>query len=555
MAPGTRMLSRIIAGVCAVLTAGAVVRAQSLDPGFDPGANSHVLALAVQANGQILVGGNFTTLGGGGTGTTARQHIGRLNVRGSLDTSFDPGADGDVSTIAVQPADGQILVGGDFTALGGGGTGTTTRWHIGRLLVDGSLDTSFDPGTNGYVSTIAVQPADGKIVVGGQFTTLGGGTGTTTRQNIGRVNADGSLDTSFNPGANGLVYALVVQADGKILVGGSFTMLGGGGTGTLPRNGIGRLNEDGSLDTSFDPGTDGSVFALAVQANGQILVGGNFTTLGGGATGTTTRHKLGRPNADGSLDTSFDPGASGTGQSPDVRGFAVQRDHRIVVVGDFSMLGGGGLGTAQRDNIGRLHADGSLDTTFNPGANGWVFAVASLANGKIVLGGFFTRLGGGGTGTTTREKIGRLIVDGSLDRNTGSREKSAALAPAVQPDGTIPGGTLSQAVAAKSVPVPPAAPPPLVREDRAAPTVVGIVPIEGPPTGWTVVTLTGTGFLPGATVAMGGAAATVTAVVNATTITAITPAHMAGAVSVVVTNPTGEISTLAGAFTYRPGWR
>ena len=144
------------------------------------------------------------------------------------------------------------------------------------------------------------------------FTTLGGGgTGTTTRNHIGRLNADGSLDTSFDPGANGAVYALAVQADGKILVGGYFTTLGGGGTGTTTRNYIGRLNADGSLDTSFDPGANGAVYALAVQADGKILVGGDFTTLGGGGTGTTTRNHIGRLNADGSLDTSFDPGANG----------------------------------------------------------------------------------------------------------------------------------------------------------------------------------------------------------------------------------------------------
>jgi hypothetical protein len=71
----------------------------------------------------------------------------------------------------------------------------------------------------------------------------GGGTGTTTRNYIGRLNIDGSLDASFNPGANGVINALAVQADGKILVGGTFTMLGGG-TGTTARNYIGRINID-----------------------------------------------------------------------------------------------------------------------------------------------------------------------------------------------------------------------------------------------------------------------------------------------------------------------
>ena len=146
----TRILLRIAAVTWGVLAASAVARAQSLDTSFNPGANGSVCALAVQPDGKILVGGDFTTLGGGGTGTTPRNRIGRLNADGSLDTSFNPGANGGVYALAVQP-DGKILVGGDFTTLGGGGTGTTTRNCIGRLNADGSLDTSFNPGANGDV--------------------------------------------------------------------------------------------------------------------------------------------------------------------------------------------------------------------------------------------------------------------------------------------------------------------------------------------------------------------------------------------------------------------
>ena len=205
--------------------------------------------------------------------------------------------------------DGQILVAGAFTGLGGG-TGSTLRNRIGQLHPDGSLDTTFDSGANGSVFAMAVQP-DGKILVGGGFTALGG-TAPTVRNRIGRLHPDGSVDTTFNPGANSLVYALALQPDGKILVGGVFTMLGGGGTGTTVRNHIGRLNPDGSLDTTFNPGADLGVLALKLLPDGKILVGGNFSTLGGGGTGTTVRNRIGRLNANGSLDTTFNPGASTT---------------------------------------------------------------------------------------------------------------------------------------------------------------------------------------------------------------------------------------------------
>src|SRR2546427_696261 len=151
----------------------------------------------------------------------------------------------------------------------------------------------FDPGADRNVKALAVQP-DGKIIVGGTFSSLGGGgTGTTTRKRIGRLNSDGTLDTNFNPGANDIVDALAVQGDGKIVVGGNFTTLGGGGTGTVARSCIGRLNPDGTIDTAFNPGAtgrgteaqDSTIFAIVVQADGKIVIGGELTAVGGG-TGT-----------------------------------------------------------------------------------------------------------------------------------------------------------------------------------------------------------------------------------------------------------------------------
>jgi uncharacterized delta-60 repeat protein len=142
-----------------------------------------------------------------------------------------------------------------------------------------ATEADFDPGANNSVYTLLLQP-DGKILVGGQFTTLGG----QPRSNIGRLNPDGTLDADFNPGADGLVYTLLLQPDGKILVGGNFTTLGG-----QPRSNIGRLNPDGTLDASFNPGADDMVRALLLQPDGKILVGGDFTTLGG-----QPRLKLGR---------------------------------------------------------------------------------------------------------------------------------------------------------------------------------------------------------------------------------------------------------------------
>ena len=174
----------------------AVVHAQTAYDGFDPGANNTVLTFAIEADGRILVGGAFTTLAGGGTGTAARHHLGRLNISGSLDTSFDPGANERVYAFAAQP-DHKIVVGGVFTMLGGGGAGTTSRHRIARVNADGTLDATFDPDANGDVYALALQP-DGRILVAGAFTAIGG----FPLSRIARLNADGSVDATFTPAAN-----------------------------------------------------------------------------------------------------------------------------------------------------------------------------------------------------------------------------------------------------------------------------------------------------------------------------------------------------------------
>src|SRR5262249_40350707 len=152
-------------------------------------------------------------------------------------------------------SDLKVLVGGNFISLGGGGTGTNVRYNIGRLNANGSLDRSPDFGANASVRSLALD-ADARILLGGSFTNIGSTFGTTTRNHIARLFSNGSLDAGFDPGSDNDVFAILRQPDGKILLGGSFTTLGGGGTGITPRNHIGRLNPDGSIDTSFNPGAN-----------------------------------------------------------------------------------------------------------------------------------------------------------------------------------------------------------------------------------------------------------------------------------------------------------
>ncbi len=272
--------------------------------------------------------------------------------------SFNPGTgfNRSVESLNLQP-DGKIIVGGHFTSFNG-----TSSKRIVRLNTDGSLDTSFSPEFNSQVICVVLQP-DGKIVVGG------GG--------LVRLNTDGSLDTSFAPWTVGDVRSLALQPDGKIIVCGGFTSFY-----EASRNRILRLRADGSLDTSFDPkdGFNNVVHSVALQPNGKIVIGGRFTSFNG-----TSRNLIARLNADGSLDTSFNPGTGFRGVY--VMSVATQSDGKIIAGGDFDIFNG-----TFRLNIARLNADGSLDTSYNliPGFFGsYVFFVAVQPNGKIIVGGDF----------------------------------------------------------------------------------------------------------------------------------------------------------------------
>ena len=145
------------------------------------------------------------------------------------------------------------------------------------------VDLAFDADVRKFGSGRAVAlQADGKVVVAGYFSRVHGQPGST----VARFESGGALDPTFLAGSafNGGASAVAVQSDGRILIGGNFTAHTVDGVVT-PRNGIARLNADGTLDTSFNPGTgtgvDGSVLAIALQSDGKAIIAGSFTTFNG----------------------------------------------------------------------------------------------------------------------------------------------------------------------------------------------------------------------------------------------------------------------------------
>jgi len=338
----------------------------TLDTTFDPKANSDVLSVAVQADGKVLLGGFFSSLQpNGAASATPRNNIARVNADGTLDPGFDPKANSVVSSVAVQ-ADGKVLLGGFFTSLQPNGAASATpRNYIARVNADGTLDPGFDPNANSFVWSVAVQ-ADGKVLLGGRFTSLqpNGAASATPRNYIARVNADGTLDPGFDPKAGDAVYSVAVQADGKVLLGGLFNSLQpNGAASTTPRNRIARVNADGTLDTTFDPKANSDVLSVAVQADGKVLLGGTFISLQpNGAASATPRNKIARVNADGTLDPGFDPNANNA-----VWSVAVQADGKVLLAGEFTSLQPNGAASATpRNYFARLNNDAATQVLTAP---------------------------------------------------------------------------------------------------------------------------------------------------------------------------------------------
>ena len=358
------------------------VSSGTFDPSFSGGTgpNSGVYDVLVQSDGSVLIGGGFTSYDG-----TGRNDVARLNADGSIDTAFEvaiPLGGGEVFSLAVQ-SDEKILIGGSFSIF----DGSTFVNGFERLNSDGTIDAAFLPGTGtnasgGEIYKIAIQP-DGKIMVGGSFTSIDG----TPRQSLARLNEDGTLDTGFEPfgisHTSGMyvadVRAIALQSDGKILIGGNFTAVNG-----VARNGIARLNDDGTLDAGFDPGSganlwtetvgpDTYTYALPVRAIeidevGKIMVGGSFQSFNGGAP-----QSLVRLTVDGSVDSTFVYEVS------------------LVSVYDLAVQSNGSIVAGGASYLVRLLPDGAQDDTFDigQGPNNVVRALALDTEGYIFIGGDF----------------------------------------------------------------------------------------------------------------------------------------------------------------------
>ena len=388
----------------------------TLDNGFNstqPALNG-VETICLQADGKLVVGGGITQYNG-----TPVNMIFRVNTNGSIDNTFNigTGANNTVRTIFLQ-SDGTLLVGGDFTYMNG-----QPRKYFVKLQSNGAVDNSFAPlpGANLYVNKVAIQ-ADQKIILGGRFTSLNN----TAKRYIGRMNADGSVDNSFDAGtlAEAQVYDIAIQSTGKIIFASQYTLPG------PEQVCLKRLNADGTEDNTYNAGRinfSGSITKLLRLADDKIMVAGGYTNLVTASNPSLFRNALARINADGTIDAGFTLVSS---PNNPVTEMAVQPDGKLIIFGGFTNIAGG-------KNFVRLHTDGSVDNSFNTGtgfAPGSVSDIIVQPDGKIIVGGNFTSYNG-----TTHNSIVRLLEDGTVDPAfaTGTGFQGAVSNLLLQPDGKI----------------------------------------------------------------------------------------------------------------------
>jgi uncharacterized delta-60 repeat protein len=391
-------LLRAVFAVCLTLAGGPTIipqasaqEAGTLDTSFHPPQLHIVFDVAARPDGRVVVGGGTYNL------FAPPVTFAQLLENGAPDPSFNTGTgpDGAVLALELLP-DGRIVIGGAFTNYDG-----VTRAGLARVNTNGSLDATFpDVGFNGQVDRIARQP-DGKLIVTGGFTSVGG----VPRAGIARLNADSSLDESFDAGptfVSGNVYtspfyAVAVQPNGQIVVGGTF----GDGSPGSPLN-LARLHPNGALDTSFmPPELLLPVFSLALLPDGKILVGGEFWE---------PAVNLIRVHTNGAWDETFSANIGPVHADPIVDALLVQPDGRILIGGrNFREAGG-----LERHRIARLHADGAVDEAFAPVSGpsfNAVYALALQPDGKILAGGSFLQYDGVPT-----PGLARLHNDGFEER-------------------------------------------------------------------------------------------------------------------------------------------
>jgi uncharacterized delta-60 repeat protein len=286
---------------------------------------------------------------------------------------------------------------------------------------DQFLGSSYTDRPNGTVNAMAYQP-DGKLLIAGSFTTVGG----FSSPYVARIGTDGHVDTTFVSGLNTVASsagAIAVQPDGKIVVGGG--VLWSGSSSTLVR-----LNSNGSVDYYFSVLTSNWIQAIRMQTISgvtKILVAGDFSSVNG----ITTYAHLVRLNLSGSIDTSFTPAPT----NDRVLALLVNPDNSIFIGGMFTTVGG-----LSQKCVAKLTSSGSLDSsmTFGTGASTAVRSIATDASGRLYLAGDFVSINSVSSLRVARySSISAGTIDTAFSSNLGTGPNASVYRLQLENNGSI----------------------------------------------------------------------------------------------------------------------
>ncbi len=309
-----RFATAVVASVVVLLSFASVAQAIeriSVVPGF----NGPVNAISEpDSNGTRYLGGNFTAFQPWATGSGALTS----NTSGAVDPSF-PKVNGSIRATAADGLGG-FYIGGFFTCIGPNtsglcdGSDDVVRNNAAHINANGSVDTSWNPDLNDGVTALALSGST--VYLGGFFSTVGG----IARNYAAAVGTDGTL-TAWNPNLNSFVRAIGVSGS-TVYLGGAFTTVGG-----IARNRAAAVGTDGTLSTTWNPSLNSGVRAIGVSGS-NVYLGGYFTTVGGIA-----RNFAAAVGTDGTL-SSWNPDVNDAVDAIGVSGSTV------YLGGDFTTVGG-----------------------------------------------------------------------------------------------------------------------------------------------------------------------------------------------------------------------
>jgi trimeric autotransporter adhesin len=370
------------------------------------GVNGTVMALTVLPNGDLIVGGQFSSAGG-----VTASNIARVNGTTGAWSSLGTGFSNDVLALTTL-ANGDVIAGGRFIS-----AGSINARYIARWSASSGGWSAVSGGTDASVFTLVVLP-DGNVVAGGAFSAAG----SIMASCIARWT--GSTWAAFKPGMNRSVSAILTLANGEVVAGGSF-----GSAGSVNARRVARWTGTTWAPLGAGITSDGVTFvsALAVLGNGNLVAGGNFMTAGG-----VLSNRLARWN--GSAWSPLGVGGFASPFDADVNAMIVRPNGDLVAGGSFRFAEGISANRVARWNGANWVP---LGTGVSGGNATAVLALATLANGDLVVGGRFRSAGGNAANGIAR-------WDGSIWSSIGSGSAIGAEnwvhALAVLPNGDIVAG-------------------------------------------------------------------------------------------------------------------